>query len=69
LRVKLKGLFPPEEQNSRSIWRETKFLKFVLSTNLFNLSAVIAKFKTIAGALKIESRRSRQGLQMAAGLA
>ena len=53
--------FPPSITNTRSIWRETKFVKLLLLSNVANPTTVIAG---IIPRLQVEKRRKKRPLQM-----
>lgn len=54
-----KLIFPPlgEDQNRRSIWRETKFLLLILLTEIIPFDETVENFVEISRLLLVEKRR------------
>ena len=57
-------LFPPEENITRSIWRETKLLIFLMTTGFIDIGTVLNNFYAISKHLSVEKRRKPRPLQM-----
>ena len=52
-------IFPPlaEDADSRSIWREMKFIALVIRTNILSIREVIENFADVSRMLFVEKRR------------
>jgi len=49
---------------TRSIWRETKFMYLMMTTNLLPLDTIIGEYSDIMVRLAIEKRKGSRTLQL-----
>jgi hypothetical protein len=48
----------------RSVWRETKFIHLILTTNALDIDDVLRNYYSIAAHLTVEKRKKKRDLQM-----
>jgi len=58
-------LFPPVDNNRRSIYRETQFVWLFFQTNIFSLKQFLAALNDIVYGFFVESRPKRIRMQLA----
>jgi hypothetical protein len=58
-------LFPPADDNRRSIYRETQFVWLFFQTNIFSLKQFLSALNDIASMFFVESRPNRIRMQLA----
>ncbi len=58
------SLFPPQDTNNRSIWREVQLVFRILQKPILSLKLLLDEFAVISKKLHVEKRKKLRPLQL-----